>query len=141
MKEQLPQKDVGMALPRFLGLLGFRSEEFPEKIISITHAVEQIEGEQILTCEFMVPAFFRDQKLFDTDIPQKTFLLTNALSRTHAGPPEALQQTMLEMHQMIQSENLQPITPFVTIQNINIGVTGKVSTQFEVWISINPNHI
>jgi len=93
-----------------------RSIEKNRPILTITFAVENVYGEQVIDMEIMIPARNSDNLTSHYTLKEE-FYLTNAVYKKHKGTPELIINTYNELNNDIVQNGLIPIT---TEYNVNV---------------------
>lgn len=108
-------------------------------IVTTTHNLEMINGEQVLDMEIMIPVDREfDKKDYYTFKP--LFHLVHAVYARHEGNPIELQDTYNEIMKYLKENNLQQITC-----GYNVNVKEPVSKNdmdnmiTDVYIGVNPS--
>ena len=137
-RKKMKQTDVQQEVQRFVNILKDSETQKKGPMISATFGLEQVNGEQVLDMEFMVPI---DRKV---DLPEgykvkPIFHLMHALYTRYIGKPELIQHTYKELMDCLSDKKLQQIT---VAYNVNIN-DDKVSQGEEpiidIYIGVNPN--
>ena len=108
-------------------------------IITSTFSVENVDGEQLLDMEILVPV---DKEIETSGEYQfkKKFQLVNAVYARHEGNPNLLQETYSELMGYIQKNNLLQIT---TAYNVNVkdptSADDLDNMIIDVYIGVSPN--
>ncbi len=108
-------------------------------IVTITFAIENVNGNHMLDMEILVPI---DKKLDLTSeyTLKPAFHIVNAVYARHTGNPAALQNTYNEMLAFIHQNNLQQITAGYNVQ-VNELLPGMTPNDMivDVYIGVSPN--
>lgn len=107
-------------------------------LISATFAIEEINGQQLIDSEFLIPI---DRKV---DLPSEykykdKFHLVNAVYIRYVGDPHGLQQPYNELSLYLQENNLQQITVGYNVnvndEKVHLGEQHII----DVYMGVNPS--
>lgn len=108
-------------------------------IVNTTYNIENVNGEQIIDVEILVPMDKKYELSGEYKLKEK-FHLLNAVYANHKGNPAFLQQTYEMLFNYIQNNNLQQITPAYNV-NVKELAPGESADEMviDVYIGISPN--
>src|SRR5690554_5884967 len=101
-------------------------------IVNTTFNIENVNGEQLLDVEILVPMNKKYDLIGEYKFKEK-FHLLNAIYTSHKGNPALLQQTYDLLFQYIQKNNLQQITP---AYNVNVKELAPGESMDEMIIDV-----
>lgn len=137
-RSKLAASEINDAVQKFVKTLQESGAQKVGPMISATHGLEEMNGQQVFDIEFLVAL---DRKV-NLNVPysyKEVFQLGNALYTRYVGDPTEIQQVYNNLIEYINSHNLQQIT---TLYNVNIDEQTVSSNSFstvDIYISINPN--
>lgn len=104
-------------------------------LISATHGLEMVDGQQKIDFEFMVPVN-RQINLPNQYSFKSTFHLVNAIHRRYIGEPAGLKMVYEDILNYLQTKKLVQITPFYNVEYNKVTLEHK---SIDVYIGINPS--
>ncbi|GIP17638.1 hypothetical protein J40TS1_32800 [Paenibacillus montaniterrae] len=137
---KLTASEINDALQHFVRKLQESGAQKAGPMISATHSVEIVNGEQMLDIEFLVAI----DRVIELNSPYKfkdVFQLVNALYTRYVGDPNKIEDAYNELFTYILRHELQQIT---SVYNVNVNddkIQYGESPFFDLYISINPNNI
>lgn len=108
-------------------------------LITTTFNIENIDGEQLLDMEILVP-IDKEIEVLEKYQFKKKFHLLNAVYARHEGNPKFLQETYNKLMKYIQINNLVQIT-----SAYNVNVKDPTSAEdfddmvIDIYIGVSPN--
>lgn len=138
MRRKVTQLEFQSELEKLTEFMTENNIQRTGPMFSTTLGVEEVDGEQLLDMEFLVPV---DREV---DVPtdyqfKPLFHLVNAVYKQHVGSPERLQNTYDELLNFMQENNLQQITSGynVTVNEKDVEL-GELPI-IDVYIGVNPS--
>ena len=139
LRKKMTQQQINEEMIKIGKLLQENEAKKQGPIVTVTFAIENVNGNQVLDMEILVPI---DKKL---DLPREytlkpVFKILNAVYARHTGNPATLQNTYNEMLAFIQQNNLQQITDGYNVQ-VNDLLPGMTPDDMivDVYIGVSPN--
>lgn len=139
LRKKMTQQQINEEMIKIGKLLQDNEAKKQGPIVTVTFAIENVNGNQVLDMEILVPI---DKKL---DLPREytlksVFKILNAVYARHTGNPATLQNTYNEMLAFIQQNNLQQITAGYNVQ-VNDLLPGMTPDDMivDVYIGVSPN--
>ena len=139
LRKKMTQQQINEEMIKIGKLLQDNEAKKHGPIVTVTFAIENVNGNQVLDMEILVPI---DKKL---DLPREytlkpVFKILNAVYARHTGNPATLQNTYNEMLAFIQQNNLQQITDGYNVQ-VNDLLPGMTPDDMivDVYIGVSPN--
>ncbi|MBM7615037.1 GyrI-like domain-containing protein [Alkaliphilus hydrothermalis] len=108
-------------------------------VVTATFAVEEVNGQQLLDMEILVP-MDREVQLTGEYVLKKEFHLVNAVYARHQGNPNLLQSTYNEVMKYINENRLHQITMGY---NVNVNEPQTIEEMdgmiVDIYIGVNPS--
>ena len=139
LRRKMTQQQINDEMMKIGKLLQDNEAKKQGPIVTVTFAIENVNGNQLLDMEILVPI---DKKLgLTSEYTLKPFFhIVNAIYARHTGDPATLQNTYNEMLAFIQQNNLQQITAGYNVQ-VNDLLPGMTPDDMivDVYIGVSPN--
>lgn len=138
LRKKLNAEEIQTEIMNLAKLL--KEHGIPKKgpLITATHGLEVVDGQQVLDMELLV-SIDREIELPDKYSFKEVFHLVNAVRVRHEGNLENLQTTYNDLNFYIQQNKLQQIT---TAYNVNVNdekVAQGEEPIIDIYIGVNPS--
>lgn len=133
-RKKMRQSEIQVELGKFVQFLKDSGAKKNGPMISATFTAEEVDGEQVLDMEFLIP-IDRRVELLDEYQWKPLFHLVNSVFSRHVGNLQDIQATFLEMTTYIQNNCLHQIT---VAYIVNYEENGQDAPMIEIYIGVNP---
>lgn len=134
-RKKMKHSEIETEVTQFVNYLKESGAQKKGPMISATFAAEEVNGEQVLDMEFMVP-IDRNFELEHGYILKEIFKLVNASYTRYIGKPLNIESTYINLIAFLQQNNYEQIT---AVYNVNIKESVVEDCIIDLYVGINPS--